>query len=79
MKHLASSLGADRITVNAVAPGITTTDKALKKWQQRSPAEQALILAAIPLGRLGTIHDTAEAIAFLASDGASYYYGCNDR
>ncbi len=74
-RHLAATFGADNIAVNAVAPGIITTERALKKWEKRSPAERAQILAAIPLGRLGTIDDIAEAIAFLASDAAAYITG----
>lgn len=74
-RHLAAILGVHNITINAVAPGITTTDRVFKKWEERSPAERAKIIASIPLGRLGTAEDVAEAIAFLASDSASYITG----
>ena len=74
-KNLACTVGVHNITVNAVSPGITTTDRVYKRWQNRSPEEQAKIIASIPLGRLGTAENVAEAIAFLASDSASYITG----
>lgn len=74
-KNLACTLGVYNITVNAVSPGLTITDRVYKRWQNRSPSEHAKIMAAIPLGRLGTAVDVAEAIAFLASDAASYITG----
>lgn len=70
-KSLAKELAARGITVNAVAPGFIDTDMTdvltddLKKK----------ILAEVPLGRLGKPQEVAEAVRFLASDGASYITG----
>lgn len=68
---LARELGPKGIRVDAVAPGITNTD-----MMQKVPKEviQPLI-ARIPLGRLGEAQDIANAVAFLASDKASYITG----
>jgi 3-oxoacyl-[acyl-carrier protein] reductase len=60
------------ITVNAVAPGTTATDRVLAA---RTPEETARVAAAIPLGRLGQPAEIAEAILFLASDAASFVTG----
>jgi NAD(P)-dependent dehydrogenase (short-subunit alcohol dehydrogenase family) len=60
------------ITVNAVAPGTTATDRVIAA---RTPEETARVAAAIPLGRLGRPAEIAEAILFLASDSASFVTG----
>ena len=70
-KSLARELGKYNIRVNAVAPGITETDmvKALPK-EIIEP-----LIKTIPLGRIGTPEDVANAFLFLASDMASYITG----
>ena len=70
-KSLARELGKDGIRVNAVAPGITSTDmvKALDQTIIQAMA------ANVPLQRLGEPQDIADAILFLASDMASYITG----
>jgi 3-oxoacyl-[acyl-carrier protein] reductase len=60
------------ITVNAVAPGTTATDRVLAA---RTPEDTARIAAAIPLRRLGEPAEIAESILFLASDAASFVTG----
>ncbi len=70
-KALAKELGPRGITVNAVAPGFIPT--ALTDVLPES-ARQAAIQAT-PLGRLGTCEDVAEAVAFLASEAASFITG----
>ena len=60
------------ITVNAVAPGTTGTDRVLAA---RTPEETARVAAAIPLGRLGRPAEIADAILFLASDAAAFVTG----
>jgi NAD(P)-dependent dehydrogenase (short-subunit alcohol dehydrogenase family) len=74
-RHLASIFGENNITVNAVAPGITLTERIIKKWHNCSQEEQEKMLAGIPLKRLGKPEEVAEAIAFLASDSAAYITG----
>ena len=70
-KSLARELGKDNIRVNAVAPGVTLTD--MMKDVPDSVIEP--IIKSIPLGRIGTPEDIANAFLFLASDMASYITG----
>lgn len=74
-RHLAWDLAEFGITVNAIAPGIVMTDRALKKWDSRSQQDRALMLSQIPLKRFARPDEIAKAIAFLASDDASYITG----
>ena len=71
-RHLALEVGPDGITVNAVAPGTTATErvKAL-----RTPEESRQLAQTIPVRRLGEPMEIAEAILFLASDAASLMTG----
>jgi len=70
-KALAMEVASRNITVNAVAPGLIDTDmtRAVSDGAQHDWA------ARIPLKRLGTPGDVASAVAFLASDEASYITG----
>jgi 3-oxoacyl-[acyl-carrier protein] reductase len=70
-KSLAQEVGSRGITVNCVAPGFIDTDmtKALPE------AARGKLLERIPLGRLGSPEDIAQAVAYLASDGAAYVTG----
>ena len=70
-KSLARELGKDNIRVNAVAPGVTLTD--MMKNVPDNVIEP--IIKEIPLGRIGTPEDIANAFLFLASDMASYITG----
>ena len=71
-RHLALEVGPDGITVNAVAPGTTMTErvKAL-----RTPEQTREVAQTIPVRRLGEPMEIAEAILFLASDAASFVNG----
>ncbi|HSQ04347.1 MAG TPA: 3-oxoacyl-ACP reductase FabG [Burkholderiales bacterium] len=70
-KSLAREVGSRNITVNCVAPGFIDTDmtRALSAEQKQA------LLGQIPVGRLGAVEDVAAAVAFLASDAASYITG----
>ncbi|HYB74786.1 MAG TPA: SDR family NAD(P)-dependent oxidoreductase [Candidatus Sulfotelmatobacter sp.] len=71
-RHLAYEVGQYGITVNAVAPGTTLTERVRRA---RTPEDQARIASLVPLGRLGLPEDSAAAVAFLASDDAAYITG----
>ncbi len=68
---IARELGSRSITCNAVAPGFieTAMTEALGEEFKQNAAKQ------IPLGRVGSPADVASAVAFLASDEASYITG----
>ena len=70
-KSLAREVGVRGITVNAIAPGFIETD-----MTDSLPEDQKDTLASqIPMGRLGTADEVAQAVLFLAGDGASYITG----
>jgi len=70
-KSLALEVASRGITVNCVAPGFIDTDMT----QALAPPQRDALLARIPLGRLGTPDDVADAVAFLASPRAAYITG----
>ena len=70
-RSLARELGSRGVTVNCVAPGFIDTDMT----RALSADQHTALLGQIPLGRLGQGRDIAEAVAFLASEGASYITG----
>lgn len=81
-KTLATELGPHGILVNCVMPGMHATDRlrhladARAKSSGLTPdAEYAKLSQAIPLGRLGDPKELAAAVAFLASERASFITG----
>ena len=70
-KSAARELAARGITVNAVAPGFIATDMTAAMPEKAKEAT----LAAIPLRRMGTPEDVANAVLFLVSDQAAYITG----
>jgi len=81
-KSLSNQLAPYGITVNSVCPGYTKTErvKNLAKSFEESGKGTVRdfyrnIEKAIPMNRLGTPEETAQAVAFLASEGASYITG----
>ena len=70
-KSLAREVGIRGITVNAVAPGFIKTD-----MTDSLPDDQKEALAGqIPMGRLGTTDEVAQAVLFLAGESGSYITG----
>lgn len=70
-KTVARELAARNITSNAVAPGFIAT-----KMTDVLPDEvKENILKQVPLARLGTPEEIAQAVVFLASSGADYITG----
>jgi NAD(P)-dependent dehydrogenase (short-subunit alcohol dehydrogenase family) len=75
VRSLALELAPRRIRVNAVSPGVIDTPAYSKLGI--SPDTLATWGEGVPLGRVGAPADIAEAVAFLASDGAGYITGDN--
>jgi 3-oxoacyl-[acyl-carrier protein] reductase len=75
-RQLAYDWGKAGIRVNAVAPTVTMTgDRIRSLWDGKSKSDQEKVLAAIPLGRLGTPEEVASVVVFLASDESGYVTG----
>lgn len=70
-KSVAKEFGSRGITANAIAPGFIETDMT----DVLPENVKAAMGGRIPLKRFGTAKDVAEAVAFLASDQASYITG----
>lgn len=71
-RALALELAPRKITVNAVAPGAIMTPGASQGMTDQAKEQT---IAVIPLKRMGEADDIAQAVAFLASDKASYITG----
>ena len=67
----ARELGPDNITVNLVAPGWIPTERSL----DATPADVQAYSNAVPLERMGLPEEVGAAVAFLASDAASFING----
>lgn len=72
-QSLAQALGADGITVHAIAPGFIET--AMARPHLQGAAGEA-IRQQSPLGRVATVEDVARAVAYLASPEAAFTTGC---
>jgi 3-oxoacyl-[acyl-carrier protein] reductase len=70
-KALAREVASRNITVNAIAAGYIDTDI----WSDVSEEAQQAALGLIPMGRKGSAHEIAAAVAFLVSDQAGYITG----
>ncbi|MBX3596753.1 MAG: 3-oxoacyl-ACP reductase FabG [Rhizobiaceae bacterium] len=68
MRSAAMELAKDNVTINAVLPGNILTEG----FEGNGPEYLAAMEASVPLGRLGTVDDVANAVLFLASDEAGY-------
>ncbi|MEV0408045.1 SDR family oxidoreductase [Actinoallomurus sp. NPDC050550] len=69
-RQLAYELGP-AARVNAIAPGLIKTELARAVWEAR----ESILTARLPLRRLGTVEDVANAALFLASDASSWMTG----
>ncbi len=75
-RQLAHELGPYGITVNSVAPGlIPSNPDSTVQWESYGPAKQAAMMHAIPLQRLGTPQDIANAVLFFAGPLADFVSG----
>lgn len=70
-KALAKETGLSGICVNAVSPGVIETDM----MASFTEADKEALTEEIPLSRLGSVEDVANAVAFLCSEKASYITG----
>jgi 3-oxoacyl-[acyl-carrier protein] reductase len=70
-KSVAKELARRNVTVNAVTPGFIETDMTAELSEK---AKEAL-MEQIPMGRLGSADDIADAVSFLVSEAASYITG----
>lgn len=75
-KSMAAELGPDNIRVNAVCPVMGATGL-IEQFlgAADTPENRARIVAGIPLGRMSTPHDVAQACLYLASDAAAFITG----
>jgi NAD(P)-dependent dehydrogenase (short-subunit alcohol dehydrogenase family) len=71
-RQLAREVGG-KVRVNAVAPGLIKTRFAESLWGNEEILDR--VLASNPMGRIGLPEEVAGAVAFLASDAASYING----
>jgi len=68
VKALAREVGKKNIMVNAVAPGVITTDMTANLPEKE-------VKKVIPLNRFGNVQDVAATVDFLCSDAQSYIHG----
>ncbi len=72
-KAAALEAAAFGVRVNAIAPGPTDTE--MLGRLARDPSRRAALVSSVPLGRVGTPEEVANAIVFIASDKASFITG----
>jgi NAD(P)-dependent dehydrogenase (short-subunit alcohol dehydrogenase family) len=74
-KKLAMEQGRHGITVNAIAPATTLTERIGPRWHQKPPEERQRDVERTPLRRMGVAEDQAKVICFLASADADFVTG----
>lgn len=82
MKTLANELGPQGIRVNSINPAWTWTERVAQLMEDRAQAsgssaqaEADKIIAEVPLGRMGTLEEYGNAVAWLASPAAGFVHG----
>jgi glucose 1-dehydrogenase len=73
MRSLAQEVAAERIRVNAIAPGAIRTPINRQAWE--TPTALQRLLTLIPYGRIGEPEDVARAAVWLSSDASDYVVG----
>ncbi len=72
-RHLAKRLAAERITVNAIAPG--PFESKMMAWVLEDADRRSALEQGVPLGRIGRPDDVAGLTRFLASRAGAYMTG----
>jgi 2,3-dihydroxy-2,3-dihydro-p-cumate dehydrogenase len=73
-RGLAREYARDGITVNTVAPSATATPD-LERFLAEQPEAAKAFLRVIPIGRPAALQEVASAVAYLASEEASFITG----
>src|SRR5271155_1433199 len=74
-RKLAFELGPYGVTINAIAPSLTLTERIRPHWEKRTADAQAAEIARTPLRRVAEAADQAKVICFLASSDADFVSG----
>jgi NAD(P)-dependent dehydrogenase (short-subunit alcohol dehydrogenase family) len=74
-RKLALELGPHGITVNAIAPSLTLSERIRPHWERRSADERTAEIERTPLRRVASSEDQARVICFLASADADFVTG----
>ena len=74
-RKLAFELGPFGVTINAIAPSLTLTERIRPHWERRAAEAQAAEIARTPLRRVAEAADQAKVICFLASSDADFVSG----
>src|SRR5207302_11016557 len=74
-RKLAFELGPYGVTINAIAPSLTLTERIRPHWDKRSQEAQAAEIARTPLRRVAEAAGQAKVICFLASSDADFVTG----
>jgi len=74
-RYSATELAPFNVTVNLVAPGLISTDRALTRINSLDNRLSEKQMSSIPVGRIGKPEEVAAAVCFLASDADSFITG----
>jgi NAD(P)-dependent dehydrogenase (short-subunit alcohol dehydrogenase family) len=74
-RKLAFELGPFGISINAIAPSLTLSERLRPRWDQTSPDDQQAAIDRVPLRRIAEPADQARVICFLASSDADFVTG----